>query len=252
MRLGHLGALARRVTMRVGPCAPILDDSWTMEPSKFSVVRAVGRRLIPHLIEATVIPTALFYLGLATLGLRWGLAAALGWSWVAVGRRVIGHRQIPALVLLTCMGITVRTLVFLFSQSSFVYFVQPIVGTMLTAGVMLGSIALGRPLIGRFAQDFCPMADEVGDRPAVVQLFRRLTYLWAGVNIVTAAVNLTLLATVPVEIFVGTKTVSAWVFSCTGVALTVSAAVSTARKEGLHTAVSPAGLLHAYAAPVLR
>jgi intracellular septation protein A len=226
-----------------------MDATWTMEPSKFSVARAVGRRLVPHLIEATLIPTALFYLGLATLGMRWGLAAALGWSWIAVGRRVIGRAHIPALVLLTCMGITVRTAVFIFSQSTFVFFVQPILGTMLTATVMLGSIALGRPLIGRFAQDFCPMADDLGARPAVIRLFRRLTYLWAGVNILTAVVNLTLLATVPVEIFVGTKTVSAWVFSCTGVALTVSAAVGTARKEGLRTAVSPAGLLHAYTAP---
>jgi intracellular septation protein A len=234
--------------MRIAACAPIIDESWTMEPSKFSVVRAVGRRLVPHLIEATLIPTILFYLGLATLGLRWGLAAALTWSWIAVGRRLVGRQRIPALVLLTCLGITVRTLVLVFSNSAFVFFLQPILGTMLTAGVMLGSIALGRPLIGRFAQDFCPMAAEVGDRPAVIRLFRRLTYLWAAVNILTAVVNLTLLATVPVEVFVGTKTVSAWVFSCTGVALTVSAAVGTARKEGLHTAVSPTGLLHAYSA----
>jgi hypothetical protein len=140
----------------------------------------------------------------------------------------------------------VRSLVFLCSQRSFVFFLQPILGTMLTAAVMLGSIAIGRPLIGRFAQDFCPMADDLGDRPAIVRLFRRLTYLWAGVNIVIAVVNFTLLATVPVEIFVGTKTVSAWVLSCTGVALTVSAAVSTARREDIRTAVSPAGLLHAY------
>src|ERR1700710_1369732 len=100
-----------------------------MEPSKFSVVRAVGRRLVPHLIEATLIPTTLFYIGLALLGLRWGLAAALAWSWAAVGRRGASHKQIKALVLLTCMGISVRTLVFLFSQSSFVFFVQPILGT---------------------------------------------------------------------------------------------------------------------------
>jgi intracellular septation protein A len=246
MWLGHLGALARAAIVRAGPCVPVIDESWTMEPSKFSVVRAVARRLVPHLIEATLIPTSLVYLGLATVGLRWGLAAALAWSWVAVGRRLIGHEQVPGLVLLTWMGITVRTATFLFNGSAFVFFVQPILGTLLTAMVMLGSIALGRPLIGRFAQDFCPMANELGDRPAVVTLFRRLTYLWAGVNIMIAIVNFTLLATVPVEIFVGTKTVSAWVFSCTGVALTVSAAVGCARREGLRTAVSPTGLLHAY------
>ena len=32
-----------------------------LNPSKASVVQAVGRRMVPYLVEATVIPTALFY-----------------------------------------------------------------------------------------------------------------------------------------------------------------------------------------------
>src|SRR3954454_23712578 len=42
------------------------NASWTMEPSKPEVLAAVVRRLVPHLIEATVIPTVLFYTALAT------------------------------------------------------------------------------------------------------------------------------------------------------------------------------------------
>ena len=72
---------------------------------------------------------------------------------------------------------------------------------------------VGRPLITRFAADFCPLSPDVQIRPAVVQLFRRLTYLWAAVNAMAAAVSLTLLLTVPVAVFVGTATVSAWVIT---------------------------------------
>jgi hypothetical protein len=79
-----------------------------------------------------------------------------------------------------------------------------------------------------------------------VQLFRRLTYLWAAVNAVAAAATLTLLLTVPVAVFVVAATVSAWVITCSGVVLTVSDAVRTARAEGLHTAIAPNGRLHAY------
>jgi hypothetical protein len=48
------------------------DLSWQMHPSKLSVVGAVTRRLVPYLIEATLIPTLLFYAFLITMDLMWG------------------------------------------------------------------------------------------------------------------------------------------------------------------------------------
>ena len=50
----------------------------------------------------------------------------------------------------------------------------------------------------------------------------------------------------PVPVFVGAAMVSAWIITCTGVVLTVSDAVRTARNEGLATAVGPNGNLQAY------
>jgi hypothetical protein len=146
---------------------------------------------------------------------------------------------------LATAGISVRTVIFLMSGSSFVYFVQPIARTLLTATLFAGSVAIGKPLICRFASDFCPLSPDVQDRPGVHQLFRRLTYLWAGVNALMAALSLTLLLTVPVGVFVVTAAVSAWVVTCTGVVLTVADSVTTARREGLVTALSPTGTLYA-------
>ena len=83
-------------------------------------------------------------------------------------------------------------------------------------------------------------------RPGIAGLFRRLTYLWAGVNLAAAAVSLTLLLTVPTPVFVGTTTLAAWALTCTGVVLTVADAVRTARSEGLATAIGPNGMLRAY------
>jgi hypothetical protein len=222
------------------------DLSWRMHPSKLSVVGAVTRRLVPYLIEATLIPTLLFYGFLITLDLRWGIIAALGWCYSAVARRLVGRRPIPGLLILGCLGITVRTVIYLLSGNAFVYFVQPILRTVVTAAVFGISVGIGRPLIARFAKDFCPIAADVQARPAIVQLFRRLTYLWAGVNAAAAAVSLTLLLTLPTAVFVGTATVAAWAITCTGVILTVSDAVRTARSEGLATAIEPNGSLRAY------
>jgi hypothetical protein len=66
------------------------------------------------------------------------------------------------------------------------------------AALFLGSVAIGRPVIARLARDFCPLAPDVAQRPAVVRLFGGLTLLWAGVHIVTAAMTFGMLTTLPV------------------------------------------------------
>jgi hypothetical protein len=228
------------------------DPAWTMHPSRCHVARAVGRRLVPALIEATLIPTAVFYLVLVSTGqLAWAIFGVLTWSYSAVMRRIVTGRQIPTLLLLVCVGVTVRTSIFLFSGNAFVYFAQPILGTTVTAAVFGGSVLIRRPLIGRFAEDFCPLTAEVKSRPAISQLFRRLTLLWAGINLASALLSLLLLVSLPVAIFVGTRTVSAWVLTFGGVIVTVWESVRVAKTEGLSTAVGPNGTLHAYVAPPL-
>jgi hypothetical protein len=222
------------------------DVAWRLHPSLRSVVCAVLRRLVPYLVEATVIPTILFYALLTTLDLRWALVAALVWSFGAVARRIARRRPIPGLLLLGCLGVTVKTVIYLLSGNAFVYFMQPLLRTVLTAAALALSVALGRPLIARFAADFCHLSPEVQTRTAVMQLFRRLTLLWAAVNLAVAVVSFALLITLPTAVFVGTATVAAWLITGLGVVLTVSASIRTARAEGLATAVAPNGSLRAY------
>ena len=107
-----------------------------MNPSKVSVVKAVGRRMVPYLIEATLIPTALFYVFFITFELKWAIVAALGWTYAAVGRRIVTGRPIPGLLVLATLGISVRTVIYLLSGNDFVYFFQPIMRTVATAAVV--------------------------------------------------------------------------------------------------------------------
>jgi hypothetical protein len=84
-----------------------------------------------------------------------------------------------------------------------------------------------------------------------VMLYRRLTYLWAAVNITAAAATLTLLLTLPLPAYVAIRPVTCWIITATGIFLTVSASVRVARLEGLQASVSPDGMLsaRAYIAP---
>ena len=87
------------------------DVAWRTNPSKLSVVRAVGRRMVPYLVEATIIPTALFYVFLLTFELKWAIVAALGWTYAAIGRRLVTRSPISGLLVLATLGISVRTVV---------------------------------------------------------------------------------------------------------------------------------------------
>lgn len=209
------------------------------------VVFAVMRRLGPQLIEATLIPTVLCYVAVLTVGLAWGVVAAAVWTTLAIGLRVAKGRRVTGLLVVASAGLVVRIGIFLLSGSAFIYFLQPIARTIAMATLFAASAFIRRPLVARFAGDFCSFDDEVGQRPAITALFRRLTYLWAGGQVVIASVNLTLLLTVPVTVFIGTAAGAAWVIIGVCLVATVTDAVRTTKRDGLHTTLSRGGRLHA-------
>ena len=148
-------------------------------------------------------------------------------------RRMLRAARIPTVLLLATLGLTVKTLVGVLSGSTFAYFLQPVATTVVIAGVLLGSLLIGRPLVARFAHDFCPVAPDVARRPAVVRLFIGLTVLWAGAQLLTAAITFGMLVTLSVPMFVALKTVVYAGISITAIVITVSCALRTARKEQL-------------------
>lgn len=197
------------------------------------VLLAVARRGLPQIIEATVIPAILFWVSLMTLGTVVAIIVVLGWTYAAILRRLVrGHRP-PAILVLATIGLTVRTLVGLLSGSTFAYFVQPVATTVVLSGLFFGSVLIGRPVIARLANDFCPIAPEVARRPAVMRLFAGLTLLWAGVHLLTAATTFGMLVSMPVAPFVALKTVACMAITVVAIVVTVSWSIRIARRENL-------------------
>jgi hypothetical protein len=197
------------------------------------ILVGLGRRSLPHLLEATLIPTTLFYILLVTVGPGVAMVGVLCWTYTAIGRRVARGIAIPSILLLATIGLSVRTLIGLVSGSTFAYFIQPIATTVVLAVIFAVSVLIGRPVIARFASDFCELAPEITDRPRVVRLFRGLTWLWAGVHIVTSAATFGLLVTLPTATYVLLKTVACLSITVAAIILTVSCSIRTARTENL-------------------
>jgi hypothetical protein len=209
-----------------------LDDAVHVRLSKLRVLRMVGRRSFPALVEATLVPSVLFYVFLVTVGSTAAMLAALTWAYGSVLRRLVSRQRVPGVLQLAVAGLTVRTVVGL-STGTFLYFLQPVATTVALSLVFLGSLWWGQPMIARMASDFCPLDSEISGRPAVVRLFSGLTLMWAGVHLVSAGTTFALLVSLPTTTFVPLKTVVSLAITFSAIVLTISWALRIAHAENL-------------------
>jgi hypothetical protein len=167
-----------------------------------ATLHGVARHALPTVIEATLVPSALFFIGWVTVGKWAAFAAASIWGYGALARHLRSGQRVPGLLILALVGLTVRTALAVATGSTFLYFAQPIVGTSLMAMIFLGSTLTTRPFVARLAADFYPLTPQIAARGRVKRLFRDLTLLWAVVNLMNAAAALSLLLTLPTGIFI--------------------------------------------------
>jgi hypothetical protein len=184
---------------------------------------ALARHATPHILEATLIPLALFYGGLQLLGLWGALIAALLWSYSSLLRRLLMRRRIPGVLLLGIVGLTARTALALATGSAFLYFLQPTLGTGLVATIFIGSTVLGRPLAMKLANDFMPLPESLLAHAGVRRFFHRISLLWAGVFLANAGISLWLLVSQSLATFLWTRTVASAVLTAGAVAISTMA-----------------------------
>ena len=189
--------------------------------------------VIPRVAEATIIPSTIFYLVWHFVGVWPALGAALLYAGALIARRLARGRPVPPLVIIAMVGLTLKTLVTMGTGSTFIYFLQPVLGTTVISATFLASVLVGRPLVNKLAAEFCPLTDEAASRRGVQRLFRNLTLFWSAVLLTHAAITLTLLLTVSVDTFVLVKTMSGPGLTIAAVTLTVVWSMRVARREGI-------------------
>lgn len=210
-----------------------MTTSTAAAPHGLHLRDVVLRHVIPRVVEATLIPTAIFYVVWHFVGIWPALFAALAWAVGLIARRVATKRPVPGLLVIALLGLTTRTFVSMWTGSTFLYFLQPVIGTTVVAITFLGSVVIGRPLVNRLAADFCPLSEEAANRKGVLRLFRQLTLFWAAVLLTHAIVGLTLLLTVSVNTFVTVKSLEGPGVTVAAVIATIIWSAKVARREGL-------------------
>lgn len=147
-----------------------------------------------QVVEGTMVPALIFWAMLHLTGLVWALVAGLCWCYLAVARRWVRGTAVPTVLVLAAVLFTTRTGVALAFHSTFVYLLTPTISAFVLAAAFAGSAVLRRPLTERFARDFVGLPRHVTANVRVQTALRRLSLIWAFVNIVNGGVALQLLA----------------------------------------------------------
>ena len=149
--------------------------------------RPIVRQVLTRTILVSLLPMAVFYTTLSLYGVR---AAALFTSslyYVGLLSRVIRKKPVLAAALLAAGLLALRTIIVFLTGSAFIYFLQPVAGTVAVATAFAATALAGRPVLERLAHEFCPIAPELSDHLRSARFFSWLSLVWTvtyGINAV--------------------------------------------------------------------
>ena len=193
----------------------------TTETLHLPPLRHLALGAVPRLIEGVLVPTALFLLLVNTAGVPAAIVGGFLWSTsVIVVRRLLG-RRVPTLVFIGLGVLFLRTALALATGSSFLYFLQPTLGTGTVGLVILATAFAGRPIVLRLARDFCPLPEDSMGDPHLRRFFLGISFMWGVTQLLNAGITLWLLVSQSVSTYVVTRTAMSWVLTAAAIGISV-------------------------------
>lgn len=198
---------------------------------------APPRVLLVHagrtVLLASVIPMGLFYLALGLSGLTVAVAVAAGWYYAGLLIRVARRRPVMGAAFLGAGLMTVRAFVAFWTGSAFLFFLQPVAGTIATATALAITALAGRPLLERLMHDFVPLPAPLSDCLRANRFFDYTSLVWSLIYFVNAAGTVWLLTTASIGGFLVLKTVFSPVLTAIAVTATYLLFRRLLRRDGV-------------------
>ncbi|UQX88767.1 DUF3159 domain-containing protein [Jatrophihabitans telluris] len=194
---------------------------------------AIARRAFSTLLIASVLPMGVFYLTYAMSGLRAAVGVTVAWYYAGLLLRVLQRRPLLGAALLGAGLLTIRAVVMFWTGSAFLYFLQPVAGTVATATAIAITAMTGRPLIDRLAHDFCPFSPDLSERLRENRFFHYASALWTLTYFINAAGTVWLLSRSSIGGFLVMKSVLSPLLSATAVLLSYLTFRLLMRKENV-------------------
>jgi intracellular septation protein A len=169
---------------------------------------------------ASVFPMVVFYLTYAWAGLRAAVVVTIAWYYAGLLWRLARRKPVLSAALLGAGLLTLRGVVMLWTGNAFLYFLQPVAGTVGTATAIAVTALAGRPLLERLAHDFVPLPPALTERLRANRFFRYASALWALTYLVNAVGTVWLLSNASLGGFMLLKTLMSPVLTVLSVVLT--------------------------------
>ncbi len=206
---------------------------------------ASPRTMLAHaartLLLVSAIPMAVFYLTLSTVGLAAAVAVTAGWYYAGLLIRVARRRPVMGAALLGAGLMTVRAFVTFWTGSAFLFFLQPVAGTIATATALALTALAGRPLLERLIHDFVPLPGPLTDRLRESRFFDYTSLIWSVVYLINAGGTVWLLTNASLGGFLVLKTLLSPLLSGTAVAASYLLFRVLLRREGVQIRWQQAG-----------
>jgi hypothetical protein len=184
--------------------------------------------------EGTLVPALIFWSMLHLTGLVWALLSGLAWCYLAIARRWTRGAALPAVLVVGALLFTTRTGIAMGFHSTFVYLLTPTISAFVLAAAFAGSALLRRPLTARFARDFVGLPAHVTALGKVQRVLRRLSLVWALINVINGGVALQLLVAHHYDAVLLARSLMSPALSAVAVACCVLMGRRALRAEGVH------------------
>lgn len=153
------------------------------------VGKVVGNAAL-MLTEGVLVPTAVLYICIRTVGAELGLIGVIAWCALTVGARWLMGRRVPSTLLLVIGMLVLRTGIALACTSVWLFLLQPIAASVLMAVLFIGSAVVGRPVTQRLAQDFVHLPDRLLVDRRVRRMFIEVALVWGLSRALDAGLSL--------------------------------------------------------------
>jgi hypothetical protein len=170
--------------------------------------RPILRQVLVRVVLVSLLPMGVFYTALNLFGLRAAALGTAGLYYAGLLARLVRRQPVLAAALFTAGLLTLRTVVVFCTGSAFVYFLQPVMGTVAVATLFAASALVGRPVLDRLAHDYCPLSAELTSELRRARFFDWLSVVWATTYGINAAGTVWLLTNASLNGFLVIKAVA--------------------------------------------
>jgi uncharacterized membrane protein len=195
--------------------------------------RPILRQVVTRAALVSLLPMAVFYVSMSLAGVRAAALVTACMYYAGLFTRIIRRQPVLAAAMLAAGLLALRTIVMFCTGSAFIYFLQPVAGTVAVATTFAATTIVGRPILERLAHEFCPLTPELSAHLRSARFFSRVSIVWTISYGINAAGTVWLLTTSSLHGFIMMKAVLGPVLTMTAAGASYLLFLSTIRGRNL-------------------